>query len=167
MSELNDLINNIKNETSQIYINKANEIDVMRCMLNDKDYSISVYDKNGYVEQRSPHEEAIKFIASVINRSTGLDKKDANYLAENFEFNKKDAVFLLNNSRDFISTYMNSGRKFNIMQTKDTEADIYTEKVDSKIKSIPIKDSDKKFKEIKTSSYTKLKCSSKCPRYSK
>ena len=153
MSELNDLINNIKNETSQIYINKSNEIDVMRCMLNDKDYSISVYDKNGYVEQRSPHEEAIKFIASVINRSTGLDKKDA--------------VFLLNNSRDFISTYMNSGRKFNIMQTKDTEADIYTEKVDSKIKSIPIKDSDKKFKEIKTSSYTKLKCSSKCPRYSK
>ena len=76
----------------------------MTTMLNDKDFSIGVYDKKlGYIGQKSPHDEAVKFVGDIVQRTTGLDKADSVHLASNLEFTKRDANFLLSNMRDFIS----------------------------------------------------------------
>ena len=44
-TELEQLISQIKSETNQIAINKSDEVKVMTAMLNDKDFSLGVYDK--------------------------------------------------------------------------------------------------------------------------
>ena len=165
-SELEQIISDIKRNTSQIAINKVDEVRVMKSMLNDKDFTIGIYDKNnGYIGQKSPHNEAVKFAKNIIAGSTGLDSKDAMHLAENYEFTKRDANFLLDNMRDFMQVYMSTGRKINIMQTESTEACLNTTVVKSRDKKIPDKSNPGNSKFIKTSPFVKLVSSSRCPKY--
>lgn len=165
-SELEVLISDIKKNTSQRAINKVDEVRVMKSMLNDKNFTIGIYDRTqGYVGQKCPHDDAIKFVKNVIQDSTGLDSKDAQHLAENYSFTNRDANFMLSNMRDFLYVYTKTGRKINVMQTADTEASLFTKEVESTTKKIPDKDHPGKTKDIKTNAYTKLVSTSKCPRY--
>lgn len=165
-SELEKMVKQIKSETKQIAINKVDEVNIMRTMLNDKNFSIGVYDKNsGYVGQRCPHDEAVLFVKNVINGATGLDTKDSKVLAEGYEFTKKDANFLLTNMRDFISVYMTTGRKINIMQNAQTEASLYTKEMPEGEKCIPDKEHPGKSKRITTAPYVKLVSSTRAPKY--
>ena len=137
----------------------------MTTMLNDSDFSVGVYDKKlGYIGQKSPHDEAVKFVGDIVQRTTGLDKADSVHLASNLEFTKRDANFLLSNMRDFIAVYTSTGRKLNIMQTESTEANLFTKEIAASTKTIPNKDSGTN-KTITTSPYIKLVSQSKCPKY--
>ena len=165
-SELENLVTEIKKSTSQISINKVDEIRVMKCMLNDSEFNISVYDKNiGYVGQRCPHEEAVGFIKNIISGATGLDGKDSRHLAEKYEFTKRDASFLLDNMRDFLQVYTSTGRKINIMQTGATEACVFTRPVAAGTKCVPDKENQGTSKKITTAPYIKLVSVTKCPKY--
>ncbi len=138
----------------------------MTTMLNDKDFSIGVYDKKlGYIGQKSPHDEAVKFVGDIVQRTTGLDKADSVHLASNLEFTKRDANFLLSNMRDFISVYTGTGRKINIIQSAATEANLFTKEIAASTKVIPDKDNPDNNKTITTSPYIKLVSQSKCPKY--
>ena len=136
-------------------------------MLNDKNFSIGVYDKTiGYVGQRSPHNEAVKFVKNIVAGTTGLDNKDALLLAEQYEFSNKDANFLLENMRDFLYIYTGTGRKINIMQSASTEACLYTKEVVGSTKQIPDKENPGSTRLIQTKGYTKLVSTNKSPKYS-
>jgi hypothetical protein len=167
MTEMEKLIAEIKEATSkQTSINKADEIRVMTTMLNDPEFSVGVYDKKlGYIGQKSPHDEAVSFVADVIQRSTGLDKADSKHLAENFEFTKRDANFLLSNMRNFLSVYVNTGRKINVIQDDKTEANVFVRNIPASTKIIPDKDNPGQNKTIKTAPYVKLVSQSRCPKY--
>ncbi len=165
-SELEALVSEIKKNTNQIAINKVDEVRVMQSMLNDKNFSVGVYDRTvGYVGQRSPHNEAVKFVKNIVAGTTGLDNKDAQLLADSYEFTKRDANFLLENMRDFLYVYTGTGRKINIMQSANTEACMYTKEVDSTSKRIPDKDNPGKTRVIQTKGYTKLVTTNKSPKY--
>ena len=57
MSELDNLIEEIKANAKQKAINKIDEVRVMQTMLNDKEFTVSLYDKNnGYIGKRSQYE---------------------------------------------------------------------------------------------------------------
>lgn len=165
-SELEMLIGEIKKNSSQIAINKVDEVRVMRTMLNDPNFSLGVYDKSlGYIGERCPHEEAVSFVKNIISGATGLDQKDSRHLAENYEFTKRDASFLVDNIRDFIQVYTSTGRKINVMQTAATEACLYTKPVEATNKSVPDKNNPGQNKKIVTSPYIKLVAVTKCPKY--
>lgn len=165
-TELEELISEIKKSTNQIAINKVDEVRVMKSMLNDKDFTIGVYDRTmGYIGQRSPHQEAVKFVKGIISGATGLDKKDSQILADNYEFTKKDASFLLDNMRDYLKVYTSTGRKINVMQSAETEACLYTKSVPVTTKRIPDKENPGTTKEVETKPYIKLVSSNKSPKY--
>lgn len=165
-SELEQLVSDIRKNTTQTAINKVDEVRVMTSMLNDADFSLGVYDKTqGYIGQRCPHDEAVKFVKNIINGATGLDNKDSMHLAQNYEFTKKDANFLLGNMRDFMTVYMGTGRKINIIQSANTDASLFVKEVKATEKLVPDKDNPGSTKKVPTLGYTKLVSSSKCPRY--
>lgn len=166
-SELEVLVAEIKKNTAnQIAINKVDEVRVMRTMLNDRDFKLGIYDKSlGYIGNRCPHEEAVNFAKNIIAGSTGLDAKDSRHLAENYEFTKRDASFLIDNMRDFLEVYTSTGRKINVMQTAATEACLYTKSVEATNKSVPDKNNPGKNKQVVTSPYVKLVAVTKCPKY--
>lgn len=160
------IIKDIKANLTQRSVNKIDENKVMRAMLNDPNFSISVYDKSaGYVGQRCPRKEAVKFLKNVISGATGLDRKDSEHLAENYEFTKGDANFMLTNMRDFLQTYTDTGRKINIIQSEKTEASIFTKPIGATNKKVPDKDNPGESKDVTTAPYIKLVSSSKCPKY--
>lgn len=165
-SELEQLISKIKSEVKTVSINKVDEVLVMRSMLNDPNFSLGIYDKNqGYIGQRCPHNEAVGFLKNVISGATGLDRKDSEVLAENYEFSKKDANYMLSNMRDFITVYTSTGRKLNVIQNANTEACLYAKSVGATKKQVPDKDNPGSSKEITTTPYVKLVSSTKCPKY--
>ena len=167
-SELNSIIDEIKSTAKQISINKVDEVKVMKSMLNDKNYKIEIFDKNeGYIGDKCPAEEATQFISNVIQVATGLDSKDSRHLADNYEFTKKDAIFMVNNAKDFIETYMKTGRKINIIQNDTCEASIYAKNISAGTKNIPSKPGSPELKKISTPAYTKLVSISKSPKYNK
>lgn len=165
-SELEELITDIQKNRKQISINKADEVRVMQCMLNDKEFSLGIYEKNvGYIGQRCPHEEFVGFVKNVVSGATGLDGRDSKHLAENYEATKRDANFLLENMRDFVQVYTDTGRKFNIMQTAATEACLYTKEVPAIHKTVPDKNNPGQSKYITTNPYIKLVSATTCPKY--
>ena len=165
-SSLEQLVYDIRKSTNQVAINKVDEVRVMTSMLNDKDFSIGVYDRTqGYIGQRSPHEEATKFVKNIISGTTGLDNKDSMHLAENYEFTRRDSNFLLGNMRDFLTVYTSTGRKINLIQSADIDASIFTKEIKPSEKLIPDKDNPGCTKKVPTAGYTKLVSSSKCPKY--
>lgn len=164
-SELENLIVEIKKSTKQISINKVDEVKVMKCMLNDKQYRAGIYDKNnGYVGDHCPAEEATMFIKNVIQGATGLDSRDALHLAEEYEFTNKDAQFMINNMRDFLDVYTQTGRKINLIQSGTTDASIYTKEVAASSKMVPSRNEGES-KVIKTAPFVKMISVSKCPKY--
>ena len=161
---LNDILVQIteasKKQRSQ---NRSDEIKVQRAMLNDPTFKIGIYDKKeGLIGERCPREEAVQFITDISSSITGLDRPTTEKLAENYEFTKKDAQFFINMNKDFISTYLRTGRKLGLIQTEDCEASVLYRSTASREKIIPGKDG------IKTTvvpSYTKLISKSKAPKY--
>ena len=143
--------------------NKGDEVAVAQTLLNDPDFQVGIYDKNkGLIGTRNVHEEAVKFVANISAEITGLEKKTAEELASKYTFTKKDANFIINTSRDFVQTYFKTGRKFNLVQSEDAEANIFLKPTPAKEKLIPTKDGTKL---VKTGAYQKVACKSGCPKY--
>ncbi len=163
-TNMNDLMNEIREITKkQKAASRVDEIRVMRTMINDPNFSISVYDKNkGLIGSRCPREEAVKFAAGISSAITGLDNKSATELANNYEFSKKDASFLVENSKDFMQTYLQTGRKLPIIQGVDSEASIFYRPIEAKEKIVP---NGNEKKSTLVPSYNKVICRSKCPKY--
>lgn len=143
--------------------NKIDEIRVMQGMLNDPDFSVSVFDKNkGYIGSRCPRQSAINFVSNVCSAVTGIDSKSATELASNYEFTKKDAIFMIENARDFTATYLSTGRKFPLVQTETSQAEIFLRHVDAKEKNVPGEN-----KTVKVAPFDKVIAKSKSPKYNK
>jgi hypothetical protein len=165
-SELEQLIHDIKENVTQTSVNKVDEVNVMKSMLNDANFFIGVYDRNmGYIGQRCPHDEAVNFTKNIITRATGLDSRDSKILAERYEFDKKDATFLLTNMRDFLNVYTSTGRKINLIQNAETEAAVFIKDIPEGTKVVPNKDPNTGSREIKTVAFKKLVSSAHCPKY--
>jgi hypothetical protein len=165
-SELEQVIHDIKSNIKQTSINKVDEVNVMKSMLNDPNFYIGVYDRNiGYIGQRCPHAEAVDFTKNIISKATGLDSKDSKILASKYEFDKKDATFLLTNMRDFLNVYTSTGRKINLIQNAETEASVYIKDIPDGTKIVPNKDPNTGSREIQTCGFKKLISQAHCPKY--
>lgn len=157
---MNQLMSEIKEQTKkQKSASRVDEINVMKTMLNDPDFSVSEYHKSkGYLGKKCPREEAVKFISSIAVSLTGIDSKSATIAANNYEFTKKDAIFLLDNSKSFMQTYLDTGRKLPIVQDSKIEASIMTRDIESKEKATP-------GGRVTVPAYTKVVCRSRNPKY--
>lgn len=142
---------------------RVDEIRVMRTMLNDPDFSVSIYDKNkGYIGTRCPREEAVKFITNVSSTITGLDMKSTQELANSYEFTKRDATFLIENGRDFTTTYLSTGRKLPIVQSEKSEASLLLRHVEQREKNVPNTNNNGI---TQVPAFDKVICKSKSPKY--
>lgn len=166
VTTMNDLMDEIRETTKkQKSASRVDEIRVMRTMLNDPNFSVSIYDRNkGLIGQRCPREEAVKFVSGITSTITGLDSNSTTELVNNYEFSKKDAIFLIENGRDFNQTYLSTGRKLPIVQGADSEAAIFFRPIESKEKNIP-NNVGSEPKTATVPAYNKVICRSKNPKY--
>lgn len=129
MSELNKLVTEIKSNLSQKSASQKDEVKVMATMLNDKEYSVGVYGNEGKVGEYSPAADARQMIASVISSTAKISKDEAATLADAHTFSKAEATSMVGISKEFVNSYMLTGRKLPLGGRVDSNVSLIGEAV--------------------------------------
>lgn len=106
-----ELVKEIDETRSQRSASAKDEVRVMRAMLNDSEFVVDVYGKGGVIGQYCPYDDARAMVANIIKGTTKINTKEAELLADNYEFTKQDANTFINISKEFVNTYVETGRK--------------------------------------------------------
>jgi len=112
MDKVTALVKEIRDGLSQTSSSQKDEIRVMRTMLNDREYKVNVYGKEGVVGQYCPASDARTIAASIISSAAKIPAAEAAKLAESYEFSKNEATLMIDLSKEFVNTFLQTGRKF-------------------------------------------------------
>lgn len=111
VTKVTDLLNDIRSNHKQVSSSQKDEIRVMQSMLNDTSYEVGVYSKQGQVETYNPAKNFKAMQANIIASTTKIGKDEATKLADKYEVTKSDASAMVGISKEFVNTYLNTGRK--------------------------------------------------------
>lgn len=174
MSVTSDLITEIRDNLSQKAASQKDEVRVMQSMLNDKEYSVDIYNTSGKVGEYSPSQDARKMISSVISSTTKISKDEAATLAEEHQFSKAESESFVGISKEFINTYGGTTRKLPLGGRETSNVTLQGVHVDESTTRYPKKvginedGSDRYESAIKNiPAHDKIKASSSCPAWVK
>lgn len=119
---------------------RKDEVTVMRAMLNDPSYQVGVYGKEGKIGDYSPYADARKMFANIISETTKIPQAEAQELSNGYELTKSDATTMVNLSKEFVNTYLYTGRKLPLGGRKNMDASLILKKVKSRDKKVPKSD---------------------------
>lgn len=141
MSTVNvkDLLTEIKTNLKQKNASQKDEVRVMQAMLNDDSYKVAIYDKTGEVGSYCPAEDFKSMTASIISSAAKLSKEEARNLAMNHEASKAEAASMVGISKEFINTYLETGRKLPLGGRAETNFALSRKIVPEKVKPCPRK----------------------------
>ena len=139
MENVKELIERIQKENNRVAASQKDEIAVMKAMLNDKDFYVTVYDKNGPTENViCPSNCAREISSNVLVSTTKISRAEANALMDDYEYTKSDAENMINISKQFIHSYMETGRKLPLGGRQDSNIAISKKVVPETIKGTPV-----------------------------
>ena len=111
MANVNELVNEIKSGLSQVSSSNKDEVRVMQAMLNDKTYEVGVYGNSGLKETYNPANDFRGMVSSIIANTTKISKEEAATVVDSYTVTKSDASSMVNVSKEFVNTYLATGRK--------------------------------------------------------
>ena len=114
INEINESRNKARQEGLTRYDTKSqkDEISIMKAMMNDKTYSVDVYGSNGVVqEQYCPAKDIRKTMSGILQNALGVSEEEASHAMDAYEFKNQDAQGMIGFSKEFINTYLQTGRK--------------------------------------------------------
>ena len=169
MSErVTDLVKEIRTNLKQKSASQKDEVRVMRAMLNDKDFRIGEYTKEGKVGEYSPYEDSRKMVSTILSNAAKIPTAEAKEIANKYEFSKSEANTLINVSKEFINTYAHTGRKLPLGGREDMNVTIQLKEVPESVKQFPkggIGSSERG--QVTIPAHNTLKVSGPCPEYLK
>lgn len=139
MEKVKELVNDIKSNLSQASSSQRDELRVMRSMLNDREYEVGVYSKEGQIGTVNPALEARDMIGSVLSSTAKISSEEAAKLADEHEFSKSEAGNMINISKEFVNTYLETGRKLPFGGRVDSDISIISKPVEAGPKFYPKK----------------------------
>ena len=170
MSTVTSLVKEIKDGLSQVSSSNKDEIRVMQAMLNDKDYKVDIYGKDGKEGTYCPAEDAREMIASVISSAAKIPQAEAAKLADDYEFKKSEATTMINISKEFVNTYLQTGRKLPLGGRAKSDVALSLKEVEEGVRTYPKKvgvDAAGKpiyqKAEAKIAAHESIRVSSSCP----
>ncbi len=112
MSEsVKGLVNEIKTGLSQTSSSHKDEVRVMKAMLNDPSYEVSVYSKDGVVDTYNPCKDFRAMCSSIVSSAAKVPQAEAANMMESYEVKKSEAASMVNISKEFVNTFLHTGRK--------------------------------------------------------
>ena len=109
--EVKNLVKEIKDNLKQSSSSQKDEVRVMQAMLNDQSYEVGVYNKSGEVDTYNPAKDFRAMCTGIIASTTKITKNESAQLMENYEASKSDAATMVAISKEFVNTYLETGRK--------------------------------------------------------
>lgn len=102
---------NDPNRTTYDTKSRKDELAVMKAMLNDKTYKVDIYGPDGIESTFCPSELMRSTISSILIGTTGISSNEADHLMSNYEFKNNEASGFIEFSKEYINTYLQTGRK--------------------------------------------------------
>lgn len=161
-TKVEELINDIKVNLSQRSSSIKDEARVMQEMLNDKDYVVGVYDKSGKVGEYCPSESARKIVTNVLTSGAKISVAEAKAIADKYEFSRPEATEFISISKEFINTYLQTGRKLPLGNRSDMGTSLVLKSVKAQTKNLPNNKG-----EIIIPAYNTIKTQGGCPKHLK
>lgn len=171
MSEnVKDVVRGIKDSVTQNAASNRDEVRVMQAMLNDRSYEVGVYGKNGQESTYAPGREFRGMVSDIVASATKIEKGEAESLVEGMDFHRSQAAVLVDFSKEFVNTYMGTGRKMNLGGRVDSNVSLSPKVCEAGMRRYPTQiDTDAEgnaifgSSEVWVESYTGIKASSPCP----
>jgi hypothetical protein len=139
MSTVLDLVKEIKDNLSQVSSSNKDEVRVMQAMLNDKEYEVGVYTNSGLKETYNPAKDYRGMLSSIVANTTKISKDEAAALVDSYEVSKSDASTMVNVSKEFVNTYIATGRKLPFGGREKSNIALSGKEVAETIKTYPKK----------------------------
>ena len=172
MENTKDLIKEIKDNLSQVSSSQKDEIRVMKAMMNDSSYEIELYGSDGVKDTYSPFKDSREMLSNILVNTTKISKDEAVKLSENYEFKKSDAETLVRISKEFVNTYLHTGRKLPLGGHERSNISLSLKEVKETVRMYPKKvgvnpDGSDKYEKVQTSipSYEAIKVIAPCPKW--
>ena len=162
VESVSQLVNDIKVNLTQKSASQKDEVLVMKAMVNDSSFKVGEYSKAGLSGEYSPYDDARKLVASIINSAAHIPSSEAKSLADSYEFSKSDAAVLVNISKEFVNTYVQTGRKLPLGGRESSNVSLELKTVAEAKKQFPIVGSTERGESI-IPAHTALKASGPCP----
>lgn len=107
-----DMLSTIKKDLNQASASAKDEVAVMMAMMNDKTFTVDELNNAGQVvSSYCPAEVAQELASSIIKGATKVSNAEAEELAKNHQFGKKEATAMVKMSKEFVNVYLDTGRK--------------------------------------------------------
>ena len=139
MTSAYDIIKDVKSNVTQCSSSKKDEITVMQALMNDTNFSVDVYSKGGKVDEYYPSRELRKVVTNVVASTTHIPVKEATELVNAYEFTRVDAAAMVNMSKEFVNTYLQTGRKLPLGGRKNSDIELIWKNIEDRTTEIPIK----------------------------
>ena len=109
-----------------------------------------------------------------VAEDTQISKAEADDLAANYEFKKSDAESLVGISKEFINTYLTTGRKLSLGGREKSNISLTEKKIEETIRMYPKKvgvnsDGSDRYEKVQTKvpAYNSIKVIAPCPKWVK
>ena len=139
MENVKALVEEIANTRTQQSASRKDEVRVMQAMLNDKDFKVAVYDNPAEVEYYCPASDAREALGNQIHRTTKMALPEAMALADAYEFTKSDATTHVGIAKEFVNTYMGTGRKLPLGCREDSNVSLVQKRIEECNRTYPKK----------------------------
>lgn len=133
------LIKEIKSNLSQVNSSQKDEVRVMKAMLNDPGYRVGVYGKAGLEGEYCPREDALLIVTSILHNAASMPTAEAEVIAKGYEFSKNESNAMVNINKEFINTYLQTGRKLPFGGRENFDLSISGKEVKASTKTYPAK----------------------------
>lgn len=133
------LISEISSGLSQVSSSRKDEVRVMQAMLSDPSYEVSVYGKDGIEGTYNPTNDFRSMCASVMSNAAKIPMAEASQLMEDYSVRKGEATSMVNVSKEFIGTFLQTGRKLPLGAREKSDPSLSLKKVESSTRLYPTK----------------------------
>ena len=134
-----DLIKEISETRTQTSASSKDETRVMSAMLNDPTFKVDVYGRNGIEGQYCPYDDARSMVANIIKDTTKISAQEATDLASNYKFGKQESNVMIGLTKEFINTYIETGRKLPLGGRADSNISIAKKVKEARANTFPKK----------------------------
>ena len=134
-----DLLNEINNNLSQTSSSRKDETRVMQAMLSDPSYEVTIYGRDGAEGVYNPTKDFRSMCASIISNAAKVPVAEATQLMEDYSVRKGEAVSMVNISKEFVNTFLKTGRKLPLGAREKSDVSLSLKKVEASTRMYPQK----------------------------
>lgn len=138
-STVNGLLKEINSNLSQVSSSRKDETRIMQAMLSDPSYEVTIYGKDGAEGTYNPANDFRSMCASVISNAAKVPMAEATQLMNNYAVRKSEATSMVNISKEFVNTFLKTGRKLPLGAREMSDVSLSLKKVEASTRLYPQK----------------------------